>query len=501
MSLGIDEVYLGSDGEDGCRQALLHEPDIILSDVRMPRMDGIEMLERIRKNRPDTIFIFMSGYSDKEYLKAAIRLQAVSYVEKPLDRDEVAAAVREAVLRRRRIDEGRRAENVSDTVSASHLALCLTMPYQATAESVRDLSREYCRKYGTEEMFRSACTLMLQMDERDELSPDFLTDLSRMFHDRIRTNHMHMICAERRTNLFVFHIFRKESFSNRTVRAEAEQLSGLLPSDKNWYITAGRIVSGINSLYDSYSSAVILLQNSFFYSPRTILISDHDLSDSPVTDSIDELADSLRQALKDADRSKIEALEAQLFAHLDRNKSILKRTVQALYYRIASTILEEARRRQLPGAGIIEKADATTNSLYQCFSLEELHRLLTDMTDRYLSAIENYVPENSSVYLIKSYIHEHYRDPMLSTKEISQAASLSASYACTVFKNETGQTLNRYLTEYRMERAKELLDDPRNNISETAARVGYNDSNYFGKAFKKYSGFSPSEYRDRRTGQ
>jgi two-component system response regulator YesN len=105
---------------------------------------------------------------------------------------------------------------------------------------------------------------------------------------------------------------------------------------------------------------------------------------------------------------------------------------------------------------------------------------------------------NSSVYLIKEYISRHYSNPMLSTKEISGYASLSASYACTVFKNETGQTLNQYLTEFRLERAKELLADPRNNISDIASRVGYNDSNYFGKAFKKYSGQSPSEYRESR---
>ena len=64
---------------------------------------------------------------------------------------------------------------------------------------------------------------------------------------------------------------------------------------------------------------------------------------------------------------------------------------------------------------------------------------------------------------------------------------------------QTGQTLNQYLTEYRMEKAKQLLKDARFKISDISSRVGYSDGNYFGKSFKKYSGFSPSEYRERNT--
>ena len=83
----------------------------------------------------------------------------------------------------------------------------------------------------------------------------------------------------------------------------------------------------------------------------------------------------------------------------------------------------------------------------------------------------------------------------LSVKDISDHVFLSTSYVCTFFKNETGQTLNQYLTEYRMEKAKQLLSDPRYKITDISSRVGYSDGNYFGKSFKKYTGFSPSEYR------
>ena len=79
--LGISQVLEAEDGLQGLQKARMFKPDIILSDVRMPRMDGISMAAELEKELPDTSVIFMSGYSDKEYLMAAIRLQAVHYVE------------------------------------------------------------------------------------------------------------------------------------------------------------------------------------------------------------------------------------------------------------------------------------------------------------------------------------------------------------------------------------------------------------------------------------
>ena len=104
--------------------------------------------------------------------------------------------------------------------------------------------------------------------------------------------------------------------------------------------------------------------------------------------------------------------------------------------------------------------------------------------------------KSEAVYNIKNFIARTYSDPGLSIKDISVYAHLSTSYMCTMFKNETGRTLNQYITEFRMARAKDLLDDPRNKIVEVAGQVGYNDSNYFSKTFRKAFGMSPSEYRE-----
>jgi len=96
---GITEVILADDGVNALTEARKHRPDILLTDVRMPRMTGVEMASLYLEEAPDTAVIFMSAYSDREYLKAAIKLKAVSYIDKPAEKKELEDAIKEAADR------------------------------------------------------------------------------------------------------------------------------------------------------------------------------------------------------------------------------------------------------------------------------------------------------------------------------------------------------------------------------------------------------------------
>ena len=102
--LNVERVDAASDGAEALELARQHRPDIIISDVKMPRMNGLELAGAVREMYPECQFIFLSGYTDKEYLKGAIKLRAASYVEKPIDLEEVAAVLREVTteLKKRR---------------------------------------------------------------------------------------------------------------------------------------------------------------------------------------------------------------------------------------------------------------------------------------------------------------------------------------------------------------------------------------------------------------
>ena len=131
--LGITEVFLADDGIHGLEAARSHRPDIILTDVRMPRMTGVEMASRYLEEAPDTAVLFMSAYSDREYLKAAIKLKAVNYIDKPLDKKELENALAEAADRCRSLGAAKSGAMLKEQDLKGHLVLFLTDGAKAAA--------------------------------------------------------------------------------------------------------------------------------------------------------------------------------------------------------------------------------------------------------------------------------------------------------------------------------------------------------------------------------
>ena len=174
-SLGITEILQADDGVNGLEMARLYKPEIILCDVRMPRMTGIAMLERLEKFLPDSIPIFMSGYSDKEYLKAAIKLKAVNYIEKPLHPEEVRAAVLEAETLYKQKLRSHRGEAIHSQEIATRLAQQLTLPPSGSIR-IADL----CLELEQPELLEPGMnftSVIVKLNESVEASGIFLEDL------------------------------------------------------------------------------------------------------------------------------------------------------------------------------------------------------------------------------------------------------------------------------------------------------------------------------------
>ncbi|MCR5278942.1 MAG: response regulator [Lachnospiraceae bacterium] len=126
------------------------------------------------------------------------------------------------------------------------------------------------------------------------------------------------------------------------------------------------------------------------------------------------------------------------------------------------------------------------------FSEEELEALINENPER------RTLPETNNPTIQKAveYINDNYADPDLSVSKVADILFMNKSYLCTLFKKETGDTINVYITRSRIEAAQKLISEDRIPIYEVADRVGINDSNYFSTLFKKCTGLSPSEYRE-----
>lgn len=269
-------------------------------------------------------------------------------------------------------------------------------------------------------------------------------------------------------------------------------------------MSQGDVVRGITRAYHSYTSAVVALQGSFFF-PSGTLLTTEDVSSFTFTadaaagtkNDIGVFADALTE--KDLDRC-MDFLD-RLYQRYHRNYRLLPNQIKDAYYKLFN-ILNDCRQKWKLSADSTDvgSSESIIEYLENCFTYDELHETLVSRTRQLFQRLDSYVPEDNTIFMIKDYIAKNYSNDLLSIKEISEHVKLSASYVCTYFKAQTGQTLNQYLTEYRMERAMRLLEDARNQIADISAKVGYSNGNYFSKSFKKFTGLSPSKYREKMLG-
>lgn len=493
VSLGITEVLLADDGVNGLSMALTHCPDIILCDVRMPRMDGIAMLEKIKAQLPDICAIFMSGYSDKEYLKAAIQLKAVNYIEKPIQPNEIKAAVLHAVEYCRKLQRQHHAEEAHTNLAATQLAYQLTVPYAACKESIDALCLQFRQHYGTDK-FKNVTTFIIKFEHTPEDPADY-TAIHQEIRHFLRPMHLHAIYSEKRLLHTVYHIYGTIAPTNSTLSVIAEQFHTLFAPLGHHYIAIGETVCGITKAYHSYESALLLLQNSFFFEPDTVLTQTLTESCRPIsTKQLYGATEAYAKALAKPEISVMHTALDALYEACIHVTDFLPNRIKTIYYDLFSSLYKARKNEKLPPDFQLENI---LDMMESCFSFPALHEMLTEKTNAFFADLTAVRPENSTIYLIREYIGKHYTETGLSVKDISAYAHLSASYACTFFKNETGTTLNQYITEYRMEKAKELLAHPHYKINDISTAVGYSDGNYFGKSFRRYTGLSPSEYREK----
>ena len=317
------------------------------------------------------------------------------------------------------------------------------------------------------------------------------------------------IHGSKQENLLFFHVWREHDNghnydpetdfdSGLKVMLGRNLISALERIDVRYHIVFGKTVWGADDIYNSYNSAVIELQNSFFDEGNTFRIYEHhdNYEEFPDLEQLD-VGQKLSDALLKRDQGQVRELLDELLNRLSVAKgNLLPNQVKSLYYKLMTTVSETEGLFQVSTSGKGRNPGNIWEAVSECESFHELHDMLQEQCDRLFSLIRVQSEEISAIYLIKDYIAAHYQEESLAIKDISQHVFLSSSYICTLFKNETGKTLNQYITDYRVEQAKKLLVDPRNKITDISARVGYSDGSYFGKIFKKQVGVSPSEYRD-----
>ncbi len=493
--LGISKIYEANDGVNGKAVALDKKPDIILCDIRMPRMTGIELVESLSLKLPSTSFIFMSGYSDKEYLKAAIKLKAISYVEKPINKEEIVSAILEAKEQQFHLQSASLKDTfIADSVN-TQLANYFTKPYHESVDYILPLLKNLPFQITDASYF----TTYILKPQKSLWNFPQLDSAKEAFQELAKHYNTYSLYTSTHSTYHIFFLVGTTLLSPRIKERLGlfliQQFQSFTPVIAS---ACSCPKSGLTAAYQSYASAALGIQQGYFY-PTGSLIQSSDADSfalaSQDTDAFQTFHQGLQSSLQDKLNDETYQSLDNLYALYHKSNHLLPNQVKDNYFQLFSTLRVACMKAQLNVEAVLSSTPLL-EQIESCLTYQDLHDLLIDKCKNYYANIHQTNMEDPTIFLIKEYIGKNYSNIHLSLKDISSYVHLSVSYMCTFFKTQTGTTLNQYITDYRMETAKQLLEDARNPIADISTLVGYSNSNYFGKSFKKYTGFSPSQFRE-----
>lgn len=492
--LQINTIIEAEDGLDALEKTENSKPDIVLTDVRMPRMNGIDMAFELRKKYPDCIIIFMSGFSDKEYLRSAIKLQAIHYVDKPIDVEELVSALEEAVQICQERDS-----SANIILSAKKNELALNLIHKNQKQSDID---DKIKAAGLYEHRLSYCLTILvrALPEYDEDSESI--SLKQQFilshvNATFQKYDLLYICNFKDNENLIIHVFNKKIKIFLSIEHLFLPLLTDLSVNLNTcphFISVGSTEKSLYNIYNSYRSAVLSMQDNFYLGLNTITFYD----DLPKTSYVfkEQLIETFEEYIIKKDYDNVRYFIKELTNNFSSHRGTLISNVKNTYFCLILRLSQIADMKQINFSKKLGKNQFIWEYILHSNTLNELERFLLECLYLYIDESNYMSKSNNLIYSMLNYIDENSSNPDLTLDKISNHMQLSSSYLSLIFKEETNKTINQYITECRIEKAKKYLLDLRLKISEVGLKSGYTDNNYFAKVFKKHVGVSPSEYRD-----
>lgn len=480
-------------------------PDIAFMDIQMPGINGIEAMKEIKKFNSSTIFIVMSAYDKFVYAKEAINLGVMEYLTKPANKDKIVAVIEKAIKIIDREKEKRSQdlivkEKLEAVIPIIESGLIYTILFQEDYAEETDNFKELL---GIEDDFGFMMVVQYgDINERGDLgNPVGASIKAQSFYLEFREivkEFFNGIIGPAMVNQVVVFIPWDYAEMNYNERIQViEKTRNLVRKlmrriELNFRAGIGS-VKPLNELAVSYREAATAMRQN---KGKVVHINDTVSGNEYGKEYLNEMEGILFQLIKRGDFAKSRGEADVYFEWLSENSEKYEIDIKTKIFGFVLRLETE----------VFSGAEKDYDSLYKGSNLDAIMNCKgrDEMKSWFLEKISE-VCQNVLVYKesrsdsviskAKSYILENFNKD-ISLDEVSREVDISPYYFSKLFKEETGENFIEHLTNMRIEKAKQLLNNREMSIKEICMEVGYGDPNYFSRIFKKYSGKTPTEYRE-----
>lgn len=487
-SLGMEVIWTADNAVTALERCQEDTPDILLTDINMPELNGLDLVERLGAEYPSMLVIIISGYDDFQFARRAISLKVFEYLLKPIDMTQLKKILKKAKTQL----ESRTAEKSSAASEVTYL-LAELMAEHLTRETLSESQQRALQPpHGL-----SACTLLVHFSTAPTFGP--ATDFQSMVQSFLRCERFWTFTLGERDYSMVL-LDRDEGFREQALRSADELIGCFSRRDFSAAIGVGCVVPSVYLVALSVREAAEALRARFTEGMGKVFWMDQDAVKKR-TDAAAEVVDHRRRIVSMVLTRQIEHLSQEIDALGENIRSYQDNQIfytQNTIYGIFASLADAVEQMHLTSAMEIRPMTLTQAVM----KYHVLVDILSHLEDSLLSISMQLMEERKSdageaVHQALLFIQEHYMENDLQLDRIAASTNMSTSYFCSVFKREMGVSCVDYLTDYRIQAAKELLRGTRYKIYEIAEMVGYSSQSYFNTAFKKRTGVSPAAFRAR----
>lgn len=457
--------------------------DILLTDIKMPFMTGIELIEQVNKRGLDPVCIIYSAYGEFEYAQNAIQLGVIQYLLKPIKLEKF--------------------ENVFGKI----IEICK----EKNMQKVRNEQLKKTLKSIEDEKYAQKILRYLELEDREE---DFSG-----FEERIQEETFYpIIISLYSSSIFkywenyeqdilnfvgqdtifinksdnqILILIRNKSLNSKQI---SEICKNFIKISKNKYqsevyIVAGNPCKDIKELKEEYTKMSNQLDYQFFVSKSMFFIHNENGIIKKGSEMLSLYFERILTFAKLEDYKGMNDEFKKAFEYVEESEGFTSLYIKYNFSEVIKKCCEilHSEERMME---IVEK-------IYGSSSIVHLKASIFSIIETLSKYSKKKGDENRLIVLAKSIVHERFSDYNLNVSQIAEDMEMSAAYLSTLFKTETNENLTKYISKYRMEKAKDLLKTTNMKISDISKKVGYMNQSYFISLFKNNVGCSPAKYREK----